>query len=47
MTNLPCDYEYGYDEDALKACIYGHFEELIKREDYKKNKEKHQEQALM
>ena len=47
MTNLPCDYEYGYDEDALKACIYGHFEELIKKEDYKKKKEIQHNLALI
>jgi hypothetical protein len=32
MQNLPFDYEYGYDEDALKACLYEHFEQLINRE---------------
>lgn len=32
MQNLPFDYEYGYDDDALKACLCEHFEQLIKRE---------------
>ena len=32
MQNLPFDYEYDYDEDALKACIYGHFKQLILNE---------------
>ena len=39
MKNLPFDYEYGYDEDALKACLYSHFEDLIKREKEIKNQE--------
>lgn len=32
VTNLPYDIEFESNEDALKACMYQHFEELIKRE---------------
>lgn len=32
MQKLPNDKEFGYDDVALKACLYKHFEELIKRE---------------
>ena len=32
VTNLPFDIEFESNEDALKACMYQHFEELIKRE---------------
>lgn len=31
MQNLPKDKDYGGDEDVLKACLYAHFEKLIKR----------------
>jgi hypothetical protein len=39
MKNLPFDYEYDYDEDALKACITSHFENLIKKAEYAKQQE--------
>lgn len=32
MRNLPRDLEFEHDEEALKACLNQHFEELIKRE---------------
>lgn len=32
MRNLPRDIEFENNEDALKACLNQHFEELIKRE---------------
>ena len=32
VKNLPFDVEFESNEDALKACFYQHFEELIKRE---------------
>ena len=39
MKNLPFDYEYGYVDDALKACIQSHFESIIKKAEYEKQKE--------
>ena len=32
MKNLPNDFEFGYDDSALKACLCRHFEEVIKIE---------------
>lgn len=32
MKNLPNDFEFGYDDTALKACLCKHFEEVIKTE---------------
>jgi len=38
MKNLPFDYEYDYDDDALKACIYSHFEKIIIRGEEEKRR---------
>lgn len=32
MRNLPLDYQFGYDDTALKACLYKHFETIVRRE---------------